>query len=402
MDTPTNFSDNAHPIEAFYDLPGVQRVTKLIHWIDAQLMAWSAFFLILALLLIGYDNTTNYVSQSGFLTGLLGVSFAIGVESQVRTLLKYARMSWDNHNRGAALAWFISAAPVILVAFALVWSYMVKQAEGVSEAQATLTIGLTVRDIEFGRAATLMFLISMSALSYFVKPRESLAQRLAIKHEEAELTRADAEIVEAQQFKREAQLRAAAHGVVGARKVGAAAFQGRLDDDAQAAQAYTSAVDRAQTANFDALPPVAAVSFFADDHDDDRPDPTPPTTPAPTTGRRRAAAASAGGFGERGRPSFPITRYNDYETDALPNSARNSMVTSDVKDFLLSASRHYAQGERKHVPTQQEVLRYLQDCGHGFRGVNVTVKAAIASALTAFAHDGVTLAWDAAPQAMAS
>lgn len=396
-------------IEAFYDLPGVEGVTKFVHWIDAQLMAWSAFFLVLSLVLIGLDNTTSYVSESGFLSGLLGLAFAISVESQGRILLKYARMSWDNGQKGTAVAWAISSAPVVAVAFVLAWSYMVKAAEGVTYAQATQVIGLSVRDVEFGRAATLIYLVCMSALAYFVKPRESLAQKLAAKHEEAELAKADAEIIEAKRVRQNAMLRSAAAGAADARTVGAAVLKGHsaLTPQTQMQPEWyvapmgkpdMGAIDRALSGDYGNKVTPARSFFSIEPIGPDDDDPTPPTTPAPPTqpGRGRSSG-SLNGMGARGRPSLPITAYRDSQYTEETGASRGMLSlinVQDVKDFLLSESRRYSLGQRSTVPTQQEVFWYLNSCGYGLKGINNSVKSAIANALHSLAQDGVTLAWD--------
>lgn len=394
MESPTTTTVTHRPLWL------VHEVTVLAHWVDEFTMAWSALFLGFVGAMVALDQMTHLVSHLPILLNLTGIAAAIGIETQGRTLIRRGKMAWDHDRRSVAIWWMVGAAPIMAVLFQLAWAFMLQYSESITEVQALEQIGIAPSFMNFERAAILVYLIIMSGFVYYTRPKASLQEKIAAKREEAAMSELDAEVIVAQQKKRDAMAWAA-------RQTTAAALTGRYSHQAlntpnpamSVQAAHTSAVDRALSGSFgNTVAP--STSFFSiepigddDNNDDDHdPEPTPPTQP-----RRARNSGSLNGMGTRGRPSLPITAYNGSHYTEEMGASRNMLNlinVKDVKDFLQGESRRFTLGQRTTVPTQQEVLWYLNSCGYGLKTINNSVKSAIANALHSLAQDGVTLAWD--------
>lgn len=324
----------------------IENINKGIHWFDEFLMSISTWLLGVAFILAVSDVGTNgmFFERNWWLLAGWSVAIAIGMESQLRTLVRRAKLAYRARDYGAMVMWALLAVLIFAVSSIALIIFSTEKMLGLTEQQALAATSIDPVWYVRGRAILTGVLVVISGFASYemsaAKPNtdEVLAQ---IRHEKAllpEQIELDALRSERARQADELRLKRMGHAAATAKNEVATNLFGKAPKEQPmtlAAASYERIVD-ADTSSPD---------------DDD--DPTPPTPPRGPNGPRNP--------GKRGRPSTAmvvVPQVIEGMEYARPTGPLGDLRVNAAKEIIAAAPEKMtlaklAEAINKRVPSEK-------------------------------------------------
>ncbi|MGZ6347968.1 MAG: hypothetical protein ACXWP0_01095 [Ktedonobacterales bacterium] len=183
-------SGDSAAVDTHVGFKSIEKINSAIHWFDEFLMSISTLLLGVALMLAIADVGTNgIIFQDKIMLVAWSVATGIGIESQLRTLVRRAKLAYKV-DWWAFTMWVVLAVIIFAVSAIALIIFNTEKMLGLSENQALVLAHLDPIWYARGRAVLSVILVVISGFAYYqrgVARPNTEAEIAQLKHKQAVL-----------------------------------------------------------------------------------------------------------------------------------------------------------------------------------------------------------------------